>query len=104
VLATFDGPARAIRCGTAIRDAARQIGLDVRVGIHTGEVERRGAELAGVAIHLAHRVCETAGAGEVLVSRTVVDLVAGSGLAFDDRGEHLLKGIPEPWRLFSVGN
>ena len=104
VLATFDGPARAIRCGTAIRDAARQIGLDVRVGIHTGEVERRGADFAGVAIHLAHRVCETAGAGEVLVSRTVVDLVAGSGLTFDDRGEYDLKGIPEPWRLFSVSN
>ena len=104
VLATFDGPARAIRCGSAIRDAARQIGLDVRVGIHTGEVERRGEELAGVAIHLAHRVCETAAPGEVLVSRTVVDLVAGSGLTFADRGEHDLKGIPEPWRLFSVSN
>jgi class 3 adenylate cyclase len=104
VLATFDGPARAIRCGTAIRDAARQIGLDVRVGIHTGEVERRGTELAGVAIHLAHRVCETAAPGEVLVSRTVVDLVAGSGISFDDRGEHGLKGIPQPWRLFSVCN
>jgi pimeloyl-ACP methyl ester carboxylesterase len=104
VLATFDGPARAIRCGSAIRDAARQIGLDVRVGIHTGEVERRGSDLSGVAIHLAHRVCETAGPGEVLVSRTVVDLVAGSGLAFDDRGEHALKGIPDPWRLFSVAS
>jgi pimeloyl-ACP methyl ester carboxylesterase len=104
VLATFDGPARAIHCGSAIRDAARQIGLDVRVGIHTGEVERRGAGLAGVAIHLAHRVCETAAPGEVLVSRTVVDLVAGSGLTFDDRGEHDLKGIPVPWRLFSVSN
>jgi pimeloyl-ACP methyl ester carboxylesterase len=104
VLATFDGPARAIRCGTAIRDAARQIGLDVRVGIHTGEVERRGTDLAGVAIHLAHRVCETAAPGEVRVSRTVVDLVAGSGISFDDRGEHALQGIPEPWRLFSVSN
>jgi class 3 adenylate cyclase len=104
VLATFDGPARAIRCGSAIRDAARQIGLDVRVGIHTGEVEQRGNELSGVAIHLAHRVCETAGPGEVLVSRTVVDLVAGSGLEFADRGEHSLKGIPQPWRLFAVSN
>jgi class 3 adenylate cyclase/pimeloyl-ACP methyl ester carboxylesterase len=102
ILATFDGPARAIRCGTAIRDAARQIGLDIRVGIHTGEVERRGAELAGIAVHLAHRVCETAEAGEVLVSRTVVDLVAGSGIAFNDRGEHDLKGIPATWRLFAV--
>jgi len=102
VLATFDGPARAIRCGTAIRDAARQIGLDIRVGIHTGEVERRGAELAGIAVHLACRVCETAQPGEVLVSRTVVDLVAGSGTTFEDRGEHELKGIPAAWRLFAV--
>jgi class 3 adenylate cyclase len=102
ILATFDGPARAIRCGTAIRDAARQIGLDVRVGIHTGEVERRGTELAGIAVHLACRVCETARPGEVLVSRTVVDLVAGSGTMFDDRGEHELKGIPAAWRLFAV--
>jgi class 3 adenylate cyclase len=102
MLATFDGPARAIRCGTAIRDAARQIGLDVRVGIHTGEVERRGTELAGIAVHLACRVCDTAQPGEVLVSRTVVDLVAGSGTTFDDRGEHELKGIPAAWRLFAV--
>ena len=102
MLATFDGPARAIRCGTAIRDAARQIGLDVRVGIHTGEVERRGTELAGIAVHLACRVCATAQPGEVLVSRTVVDLVAGSGTTFDDRGEHELKGIPAPWQLFAV--
>ena len=102
MLATFDGPARAIRCGTAIRDAARQIGLDVRVGIHTGEVERRGTEVAGIAVHLACRVCETANPGEVLVSRTVVDLVAGSGTTFDDRGEHELKGIPAAWRPFAV--
>jgi class 3 adenylate cyclase/pimeloyl-ACP methyl ester carboxylesterase len=102
MLVTFDGPARAIRCGTAIRDAASQIGLDVRVGIHTGEVERRGTELAGIAVHLACRVCETAQPGEVLVSRTVVDLVAGSGTTFDDHGEHELKGIPAAWRLFAV--
>jgi class 3 adenylate cyclase len=102
ILATFDGPARAIRCGGAIRDAARQIGLDVRVGIHTGEVDRRATELAGIAVHLTRRVCEAAQPGEVLVSRTVVDLVAGSGIAFDDRGEHDLKGIPAPWRLFAV--
>jgi class 3 adenylate cyclase/pimeloyl-ACP methyl ester carboxylesterase len=102
ILATFDGPARAIRCGTAIRDAARQIGLDVRVGIHTGEVERRPTELLGIAVHLACRVCEAAQPGEVLVSRTVVDLVAGSGTTFDDRGEHELKGIPAAWRLFAV--
>ena len=102
LLATFDGPARAIRCGTAIRDAARQLGLDVRVGIHTGEVERRDTELAGIAVHLACRVCETAQPGEVLVSRTVVDLLAGSGTNFNDRGEHELKGIPAAWRLFAV--
>jgi class 3 adenylate cyclase len=102
ILATFDGPARAIRCGTAIRDAARQIGLDVRVGIHTGEVERRRTDLAGIAVHLVCRVCETAEPGEVLVSRTVVDLVAGSGTTFDDRGEQELKGIPAAWRLFAV--
>jgi class 3 adenylate cyclase len=103
ILATFDGPARAIRCGIAIRDAARQIGIDVRVGVHTGEVERRRTELAGIAVHLAHRVCETAQPGEVLVSRSVVDLVAGSGIIFDDCGEHELKGIPAVWRLFAVG-
>jgi class 3 adenylate cyclase len=102
MLATCDGPARAIRCGAAIRDSACQIGLDVRVGIHTGEVERRGTELAGIAVHLARRVCQAAAPGEVLVSRTVVDLVAGSGIAFDDRGEHELKGIPAAWRLFAV--
>jgi class 3 adenylate cyclase/pimeloyl-ACP methyl ester carboxylesterase len=102
VLATFDGPARAIRCGIAIRDAARQIGIDVRVGIHTGEVERRGTELAGVAVHLAHRVCETAQPGDVLVSRTVVDLVTGSSITFADRGDYELKGLPETWRLFAV--
>ena len=104
ILATFDGPARAMRCGTAIRDASRQIGIDVRVGIHTGEVERRGTELAGIAVHLAHRVCEAAQPGEVLVSRTVVDLVAGSAVNFDDRGEHELKGIPATWRLFAVNS
>lgn len=102
ILATFDGPARAIRCGAAIRDAALQIGIDVRIGIHTGEVERRRAELSGIAVHLANRVCETAQPGEILVSRTVVDLVAGSGIGFDDRGEHELKGIPAAWHLFAA--
>ena len=101
IVATFDGQ-HALRCGTAIRDAARQIGLEIRVGIHTGEVERRGTELAGIAVHLAHRICQAAQPGEVLVSRTVVDLVAGSGASFDDRGEHELKGIPAAWQLFAV--
>jgi pimeloyl-ACP methyl ester carboxylesterase/class 3 adenylate cyclase len=102
ILATFDGPARGIRCGCAIRDAARQLGLEVRVGVHTGEVEQRGKEIAGIAVHLAHRVCEHANSGEVLVSRTVVDLVAGSGITFNDRGEHELKGIAAPWHLYAV--
>jgi class 3 adenylate cyclase len=79
-----------------------EIGLDVRVGVHTGEVERRATDILGIAVHLACRVCETAQPGEVLVSRTVVDLVAGSGTTFDDRGEHKLKGIPAAWRLFAV--
>ena len=104
VLATLDGPAQAIRCGIAIRDAARQLGLDVRVGIHSGEVEQRDTELAGIAVHLAARVCAAAHPGEVLVTRTVVDLVAGSGITFDDRGNHSLKGIPEPWQLFAVAS
>jgi pimeloyl-ACP methyl ester carboxylesterase len=102
ILATFDGPARAIRCGNAICNATRQIGLEVRVGIHTGEVQRRGSELSGIAVHLANRVCDTAIAGQVLVSRTVVDLVAGSGITFDDCGEHHLKGVPGTWHLFAA--
>ena len=102
LLATFEGPARAVRCGSAIRDAARQIGLDVRVGIHCGEVEQRETELAGFAVHLASRVCSAANPSEVLVTRTVVDLVAGSGITFEDRGSHHLKGIPQSWQLFSV--
>ena len=76
--------------------------LDVRVGIHTGEIEVRGSEIAGIAVHLAQRVSSVAQPGEVLVTRTVVDLVAGSGIDFHDRGEHELKGIPAPWRLFAV--
>jgi class 3 adenylate cyclase len=101
-LATFDGPARAIRCALAIRDAAHQIGVEVRAGLHTGEVEQRGDDIAGIAVHLTQRVSGLANAGEVLVTRTVVDLVAGSGLHFDDHGEHELKGIPGTWRLYAV--
>jgi class 3 adenylate cyclase len=101
-LATFDGPARAIRCAVAIRDAVGALGLEVRAGVHTGEVEMRDADISGIAVHLAARVAAAAGAGEVLVSRTVVDLVAGSGLTFTDRGEHALKGVPGEWRLFAV--
>ena len=93
VLATFDGPARAVQCAVAIRDALRQLGIDVRIGLHTGEVERRGDDVAGIAVHLAQRVQSKAQPGEVLVSRTVVDLVVGSDLHFEDHGEHQLKGL-----------
>jgi class 3 adenylate cyclase len=102
ILATFDGPARAIRCALAIRDGARQLGLDVRVGLHTGEVEIMGDDIGGLAVHIGERVCASAGPGEVLASRTVVDLVAGSGISFEDRGEHELKGVPDRWQLYAV--
>src|SRR4051794_4503081 len=103
VLAVFDGPTRAVTCATAIRDAAPQIGLSGRVGIHTGEVTTRGDDVSGVAVHIAARVEAKAEPDEVLVSRTVADLVVGSGLTFADRGEHTLKGVPGTWRLLSVG-
>ncbi len=102
VLAIFDGPARAVQCAVAIRDALRQLGIDVRVGLHTGEIERRGDDVAGIAVHLAQRVQSRAEPGEVLVSRTVVDLVVGSELRFVDRGDHELRGLPDKWRLFLV--
>ena len=102
-LATFDGPARAIRCATAIRDTAReQFGLDVRSGLHTGEIELIGDDVGGIAVHIGARVGSSAGPGEVLVSGTVKDLVVGSGIAFEDRGERELKGVPGTWRLFAV--
>ena len=101
-LALFDGPARAIRCGLAVREAMRGLGLEVRAGVHTGEVELRGDDVGGIAVHIAARVAASAGAGEVLVSRTVADLIAGSDVQLTDRGEYELKGIPERWRLFAV--
>jgi class 3 adenylate cyclase len=101
-LATFDGPARAIRCAKAICDGVRLLGIEVRAGLHTGECETLGADIGGIAVHIAARVGALAGPGEVLVSRTVRDLVAGSGIEFSDRGEHQLKGIPDSWHLFSV--
>jgi class 3 adenylate cyclase len=102
-VATFDGPGRAIECGCAMRDAVRALGIEIRVGLHTGEIEvREDHEIAGVAVHLAARVEQHARASEVLVSSTVKDLVAGSGIEFDDRGEHQLKGVPGTWRLFTV--
>jgi class 3 adenylate cyclase len=101
-LATFDGPARAIRCATAIAQAMHDLGLEVRVGLHTGEIELEGDAVRGIAVHIGARVASLAGPGEVLVSNTVKDLVAGSGLTFEDRGEHELKGVPDRWHLYRV--
>lgn len=101
-LATFDGPARAIRCATTIAQSVRAIGLDIRAGLHTGEVEIRDKQVAGIAVHIAARVSSLADAGEVLVSSTVKDLVAGSGIQFADRGSHALRGVPGEWRLFAA--
>jgi class 3 adenylate cyclase len=102
ILATFDGPARAIRCAWGIRDTLKRVGLDVRSGLHTGEVTQRNGDVAGIAVHIGARVSEIAGPGEVLVTRTVRDLVAGSGIAFDDRGEFPLKGVAERWELYAT--
>lgn len=101
-VATFDGPARAIRCAVDTVTALRPLGVEVRVGLHTGEVELRGHDIGGIAVHTAQRVQSKAEPGQILVSRTVTDLVAGSGIAFRDHGEHDLKGIPGVWRLFAV--
>jgi class 3 adenylate cyclase len=101
-LALFDGPARALRSALAIRDAVRALGLEIRAGVHTGEVERAEGEIRGIAVHLAARVLAAAAPGEVLVSRTTHDLVEGSGVEFDDRGPHELKGIEGPRRLYAV--
>jgi class 3 adenylate cyclase len=102
-LATFDGPARAIRCATAIREAAReQLGLEVRSGLHTGEIEVIGSDVGGIAVHIGARVGASAQPGEVLVSGTVKDLVVGSGIQFEDRGERELRGVPGEWRLWAV--
>lgn len=98
----FDGPGRAVRCGQSICDAAADMGLRVRVGVHTGEIEQRGDDIAGIAVHIGARVGALATPGEVFVSRTVVDLVAGSGMSFDDRGSHELKGVPGTWQLFAA--
>jgi class 3 adenylate cyclase len=99
---TFDGPARAIRCACAIIDATRELGLPIRAGLHTGECEIADGKVVGIAVHTGARVAAQADANEVLVSSTVRDLVAGSGIEFTDRGAHELKGIPGQWRLFAV--
>ena len=102
-LAAFDGPARAVRCAHAVTRLLRdQLGIDVRAGLHTGECERLEEKLAGLAVHIGARVAALAGPGEVLVSNTVKDLVAGSGLRFEDRGDHVLKGVPGRWRVFAA--
>jgi class 3 adenylate cyclase len=103
VLATFDGPARAIRCAQAICAEAHALGIEVRAGLHTGECEVMGEDLGGIAVHIGARVVEQAGPGEVLVSRTVTELVAGSGIQFKERGAYSLKGLPGEWALFAVG-
>jgi class 3 adenylate cyclase len=102
IVAMFDGPTRAVRCAQAITKRTAALGLDVRSGLHTGEVEHRGGDLHGLAVHVAQRVCATAEAGEVLVSRTVLDLVSGSDIRFEDDGEHELKGVPGTWLLSRV--
>jgi pimeloyl-ACP methyl ester carboxylesterase len=102
ILATFDGPGRAVRCALAFETASKQIGLPLRAGLHTGEIELRGRDVGGIAVHAAARVMSQAGPGEVLVSRVVTDLVAGAGLKFADRGAHELKGVPGRWELFAA--
>ena len=102
VLATFDGPARGVACGRQMHQTLRPLGIDLRVGLHTGEIEIRGDDIGGIAVHIGARVSALAETGQVLVSRTVTDLVAGSGLVFEDHGEHTLKGVPGTWQLFAV--
>jgi class 3 adenylate cyclase len=102
ILATFDGPGRAIRCARALNEALRPIGVTIRAGLHTGEIEVRDSGIAGIGVHIASRVLSQAGAGELLVSAAVPMLVAGSGFEFEDRGEHQLKGVPGTWRLYAV--
>ena len=102
MLATFEGPARAVRCAFALRDRVRALGLHIRAGLHAGEVERRGRQVAGIGVHIAARILALAGPDDVLVSRTVRDLVAGSGLTFVDRGTHPLKGVPDEWQVLEA--
>jgi class 3 adenylate cyclase len=102
LLATFDGPARAVRCAQAIGETVRELGFEIRAGCHTGEVELVADGVHGIAVHIGARVAALAGPSEVLVSSTVKDLVAGSGLTFEDAGKHELKGVPDRWHLYRV--
>jgi class 3 adenylate cyclase len=101
-LATFDGPGQALHCASAVRDAVRSLDIDLRIGVHTGEIELRGDDIAGLAVIIAKRIQAAAEPGEILASRTVVDLVAGSGIGFSDRGAHNLRGIPGDWQLCAL--
>jgi class 3 adenylate cyclase len=101
-LAIFDGPARAVHCAAAIHSALRALGISARIGIHTGEIEMRGDDIGGIAVHIAQRIQTIAKPEEILVSSTVKDLVAGSGIAFRDHGVHALKGVSDTWRLFAA--
>jgi class 3 adenylate cyclase len=103
-LAMFDGPQRAIRCAMAIRDAVQALGIQVRAGLHTGECEVRGDDIGGIGVHIGARVSALAGPNDVLVSSTLRDLVIGSGLQFEDRGAHTLKGVPGEWHIFAVAS
>jgi class 3 adenylate cyclase len=102
MLATFDGPARAVRSAFAIRDGLLGVGLEIRSGLHTGEVEIRKDEIGGIGVHIGARIMSVAQPREILVSSTVKELVVGSGIKFEDRGEHELRGVPESWRLFAA--
>ncbi len=102
MLATFDGPTRAVRCALALVDAERELGIEIRAGVHVGEIEPRPGDVGGIAVHIASRVCDKAGRGEVLVTRTVRDLATGSGLQMRMRGMHELKGVPDEWSLFAA--
>ena len=102
VLATFDAPVRGLRCAETLRSALSDAGIAIRAGVHTGEVELRGDDVAGIGVHIAARVAALAESGELLASRTVKDLVAGSDYAFESRGMHSLKGVPEEWELLAV--
>jgi class 3 adenylate cyclase len=103
-VAIFDGPARAVRCACAVREAVRPVGLEIRLGIHTGECEIRRDSISGLSVHIAARIAALASASSVVVSRTVKDLVAGSGIAFEDLGYHSLRGVPDQWHLYRVAS